>query len=166
MINRNTSIKTLFLFTMLIGFSQCKSTSETMKIENIISIEKSITTQVYFQTWVAGVRGGGSGLNLVLSKSFLKEIVPIQVYFRNKITSAEEKKSDFVAYYKGTLNQLKDINKEVEEVIIESSRPFPFDLEDNEAVISYQNNGEIRYLKIVNISQKESIAYPSARPQN
>ena len=112
------------------------------------------------------MRGGGSGLNLVLSKSFLKEIVPIQVYFRNKITSAEEKKSDFVAYYKGTLNQLKDINKEVEEVIIESSRPFPFDLEDNEAVISYQNNGEIRYLKIVNISQKESIAYPSARPQN
>lgn len=166
MIYRNTFIKALFLFTIFIGFSQCKSTSESVKIEKTIRIENNKTQQVYSQNWVAGVRGGGSGLNLVLSKSFLKEIVPIEVYFRNKITSVEEKQYDFVAYYKGTLNQLKDINEEVENPIIISSEAFPFDLEDNEAIISYLNNGETIYLKISNISQKESIAYPSTRPQN
>lgn len=166
MIKESTFIRSLFLFTLLIVFSQCKSTSETMKIDNIIKLEETNATHTYFQTWVAGVQGGGSGLNLVLSKSFLKDLVPIQVYFRNKIASAKEKQFDFTAYYKGERNQLKDTLSEDKDPIIESSKTFPFDLKENEAIISYLNDGEITYLKITNIPQKESLAYPSTRPQN
>ena len=137
-----------------------------MKIDETITIEESKTTGIYFQTWVAGVRGGGSGLNLVISKSFLKDIIPKQVYFRNKISTVEKKEFDFIAYYKGELNQLENINTEDEGNRNESDKTFPFDLKDNEAIISYLSAGKIKYLRVVNITEKESIPYPSVRPQN
>ena len=42
---------------------------------------------------------------------------------------------------------------------------FPFELLNDEAVISYLENDIMKYLKLTNISQKESIPYPSA-PRN
>ena len=165
----NNILPAIFLILLAIGFSQCKSTSETMKINDTITLTENKTPQVYFQNWIAGVRGGGSGLNLVLTKSFLKGITPIKVYFRGKIAVAEEKQLDFVAYYKGELNQLRkkdtsEISNEEENHTTNNVVPFPFELEEDEAIISYHNNGKLSYLKITKITKKESLAYPTAKP--
>ena len=43
---------------------------------------------------------------------------------------------------------------------------FPFKLENNEAVLSYEYNNKMHYYKIANIEEKEMIAYPSSNPNN
>lgn len=166
MLNSNIILKRIFLFTILIVLFQCKSSSETIKIDNTRKLEAVNDLQTYYQTWVAGVQGGGSGVNLVLSKSFLNDIIPIEVYFRNKIAPAMEKQFEFTAYFKGDRNQLENLQTENEGNIVANEEMYPFDLKDNEAIISYLHLGIKKHLKITNIPQKESPAYPRTRPQN
>ena len=43
---------------------------------------------------------------------------------------------------------------------------FPFKLENNEAVLSYEYHNKMYYYKISNIEEKQLIAYPSRNPNN
>jgi hypothetical protein len=42
---------------------------------------------------------------------------------------------------------------------------LPFELLKNEAVITFDENGRTKYVKLENISQKETFAYPSTPPR-
>ena len=41
---------------------------------------------------------------------------------------------------------------------------FPFDLKDNEAVVSYTHSGELRFTKVVGLEKKPELSYPSSNP--
>ncbi|QNJ97453.1 hypothetical protein [Constantimarinum furrinae] len=123
--------------------------------------------EVYAQPWVAGIPSGGSGTNLHISfQSFTDAVVIDSIYFRNHIVKAQlspEIRNQYVGYF-------KHIRKP--DVIMDSDPlkeaqntppvPFPFDLEDEEAVISYFHYGEMRYYKIKKIEIKSMLAYPAS----
>ena len=165
---------TVFVSILTLSFSQCTSVKKTMEITKIIELPKELTTDAYYQNWVAGVRGGGSGTNLYINKSVVGNKQLIAAYFKEKIVDFEPvtKMGDvYVARFKGKANQIYDmemnadgINEYGNKAPIEK-KDFPFKLAPNEAVVSYIENNIVKYLKLINISKKESLAYPSA-PRN
>jgi len=164
----------VFAFMLTLSFSQCTSTKKTMKIGRTIELTKESNTEVYYQSWVAGVKGGGSGINLFVSKSVVENRQLITAYFKGKVVDfdhVEEGENMYIARFKGEANQVNDINMEAEGIneygnkAPAEKKDFPFKLAFNEAVVSYLENNTLKYLKLINIHKKELLAYPSA-PRN
>ncbi len=133
--------------------------------------------QTYYTTWVGGTKGAGSGLNLFIP------VIPAQdaeieldsVYFRGKSAELQTKPEDgnlYIAYFKTSDNSRKapdlvmssDPNEEYGNQPPEIIGNFPFNLEHNEAVISFRKNGKRDYYKI-NVVEKDNngevkIKYP------
>jgi hypothetical protein len=170
----NLLYKYRLFFIAFFVFSQCKSSKDSVKISNEMSIVTKDYSVVYFENWIAGIQGGGSGTNLFVSKSILNNKKLISAYFRGKVTDFEVLKPSsnfYIARFKGVANLKRDLNMD-NDIIKEygnkspmTSLHFPFELLNDEAVISYLENDIIMYMKLTNISQKESIPYPSA-PRN
>ena len=170
----NLIYKYRFFFFLFFVFVHCKSSKEHVKISNEMSVITKDYSVVYFENWIAGIQGGGSGTNLFVSKSVLNNKKLISAYFRGKVTDFEVLKPSsnfYIARFKGEANLKRDLNMD-NDVIKEygnktplASLHFPFELLNDEAVISYLENDIMKYLKLTNISQKESIPYPSA-PRN
>ncbi len=122
----------------------------------------------YSQKWVAGVRGGGSGLNLHTTINNISEgVIMKEFFFRNKATEVKASKNNlFSGYYKSDENTMVmdgDIKKEA---VNTPPKKSPFQLENNEAVLSYEFNNKTYYHKISNIVEKDVLAYPSSKPNN
>lgn len=145
-----------------------------MEIGRTIELSKGSITDVYYQGWVAGVRGGGSGTDLYISKSVVGNKQLVTAYFKEKVIDFDtttKESNMYIARFKGKANQAYDTNMEAEAINEYGNKipldkvEFPFKLGPNEAVVSYLENKKIKYLKLINISNKESLAYPSA-PRN
>ena len=138
---------------ILFSFSQCgASKNNSYQLEKTpFLIEKSV-----YVDWVAGVRGGGSGTNVIIEIKNLKESdAKIKnIYFRKKKVEVEINNTSYIGRFKKDLNQKddlvlhKDPKKEFgnQVPIIESD--FPFDLENDETVISYLEKGKLKFHKI------------------
>ena len=124
--------------------------------------------EVYYETWTAGVKEAGRGIDLYISsmlKPKLKHNVVVDtVYFRGKSALTEIKKQGntlvYIAKYTFENNskpQRKEYDKDIETMLS--------DLNDNECIISYRVNGKLEYYKISNIKERRRIDYPVA-PQN
>jgi len=139
------------------------------KTSNIKFIKKPpfSITKIYSQKWVAGVQGGGSGVNLYVSIKNISEGVEIkEFYFGNKITEAKRtSKDNYVGYFKNETNRgvIMDGNATNEATNIPPQKS-PFQLAKNEVVISYSENGKVNYYKVSNIKEKEMLAYPQSNP--
>jgi len=120
---------------------------------------------VFYQDWVAGVRKGGSGTNIYITiDSYADDVVIMDIYFRNKKLKAQnspQNRDQYIGYHKNQPkpNIIMDIDpvKESQNIPPES---FPFQLEEDEAVLSYLHNEEVKFLKISKMEQKPMIAYP------
>jgi len=159
----------LYLLLMLIvltGFSQC---SNTRALQDKAPLEIG---EVYFQKWIAGIQGGGSGINLFIptTKSSIKLD---SVYFKDMVVKLESTPNDGVLYigrFKSEFNQKKDIiissepNAEFENPIPKIKRKSPFILKEDQCVISYKEGDKTRYFKIESIAEKHLVQYPSAPP--
>ena len=154
------------LFFIVVSFFQCSSAQKLQ--------EKAPITfgEVYCQRWVAGVEGGGSGLNIFIP---IKEstIALDSVYFRGKAAKLEisqRKNLLYIGRFHSEINRKRDI--------IMSNEPYaeygnkmpitikkiPFELKDNECVISYRQDHKTKYFKIDNVVEKDIIPYPSVPP--
>jgi hypothetical protein len=160
-------VVSVFSLLLSLSFTQCSSAQKSFKISDTFEVIKNDNSEVYYRHWVAGVRGGGSGTNVFIHESILEGKVVDSIYFQNKVAKliAPYKTNEFfTANFRRGLNQLKNPVLETDGGI--STKPieefFPFELGDNEAVISYFEKDEIRYLKIRNMVKEESLAYPSA----
>ncbi len=102
---------TVFILLLSVGFTQCNSTNNTMKIASTLAVKKSLTPSVYFQHWVAGVRGGGSGTNLFVNKEIVSDKKLIKAFFKNKIIAFEKTTPEskfYIARFRASSNQLPD----------------------------------------------------------
>jgi len=161
----------VLVFALTLGFSQCTGTKNTMKISDTILISKAMQSQVYYQTWVAGVRGGGSGTDLYVSKSAVGNKELLTAYFNGKSVNFDpltKQSNIYIARFKGEANQLKiqvmsanEVQEHVNKVPVKKDS-IPFKLGVNEAVVSYLENKKVKYIKLTNITKKEMLAYPSA----
>lgn len=157
----------ILLFVMMGSFSQCSS------VKQLETKAPTYFGNVYFQKWVAGVEGGGSGINLVIPVA-TNSIALDSVYFRNKSAKLELGTTTtpkiYIGRFKTALNQKKDMilssdpKEEFKNKVPETTETIPFELKDNECVVSYQEGSKTKYYKITGIVEKDMIPYPSAPP--
>ena len=155
----------LLLVLILSSFSQCSSAQK---------LEKSSLMNfgdVYCQKWVAGIKEGGSGINLFIPVAKSNKNSQLDsVYFRGKVAKL---KFDSVnkQYYANFKNaQKKDIilssdpKKEYGNSVPQLPKKIPFELKESECVVSYIENKNTKYVKINNINEKPLLSYPSEPP--
>ncbi len=113
---------------------------------------------VYFQEWYAGIKVGGTGINIFLPITDVAENVEIdRVYFRNLTGKLIKKDGNYISLLKN-----KSPNYTFKKA--EASIEYPFTLSDNECAISYIENGKTKYLKIVGINELAGIYYENGPP--
>lgn len=164
-------VKRLLILSVLLlvmaSFSQCSSVP---KLQQDAPMSFG---DVYYQEWTAGVQGGGSGITLFIPVSS-SDIILEKVYFRGKVSKLEVKPSNanlYIGRFKTEINQPKDIilssepKDEYENTMPQKEAPFPFELSDNECVVSYTMDGKMKFFKITDIRKERAINYPSAQPE-
>jgi len=148
------------------SFSQCSSAKKLQKSAPLH------LGQVYCQVWIAGIEGGGAGLNIFIPVKD-NSIILDSVYFRGQAAKLEVKSQNEIIYigrFISDFNKKKDIimsNEPYAEYVNEMpeiSQKIPFVLKDNECVISYKDGKTTKYFKVDNITEKDLIPYPSAPP--
>ena len=118
-----------------------------------------------YQGWVAGVRGGGSGINFYID---LKSELPVNIELKKLIFRGYEvpfEKQDnlhFQAMIKTPSNQEKI---EGDDTQIYTSPKNALTLADNEAILIFLKNGKEYQQKITNVTEKPALEYPSAKPK-
>lgn len=121
---------------------------------------------VYYQDWVAGVKEGGSGTNVHINvESYSDDVVFLNIYFGNKKAEAKnvpQGSDQFIGYFKneGRPDIVMD-GDPLKEAANIPPEPIPFQLKEDEAVLSYLVKDEVKYLKLSNMEEKPMIAYPS-----
>ena len=143
----------LFIATTLIS---CNST-ETIVQENNLSAS--------YETWVAGVRGGGSGINFYvdLKTELSKEIELKKVIFRGYEVPFEKQDAlHFIARIKTEGNQQKFDGDDSQ---IYTSPKNALTLAENEAILIFLKNGKEIRQTIKEVKEKPMLLYPSAKPK-
>jgi hypothetical protein len=130
------------------------------------------TGEVYFEQWIAGVQGGGSGINVYVPITEISDAIQLQeAVFRGKVAPLTRSIDGlYIARFKTDLNNERDITMHadaIEEVVNtpEVSTSFPFPLTKDELGIVYTMRGVLKYTKLTKIIQKESIPMPSTPPR-
>ena len=153
----------LFCLSFLLG---CKTTKPTLFDSKIpISIEAP-----YFQSWVAGVQGGGRGVDVFLPVKDLNNITPDSIHFRGQRAKTVYKNQMIVGHFSSPQNQPKDVILSNEPFAEANNQLLPkadhsaFELEPNACVLSYILENKRYYHKITDLAQRSSIPYPSSPP--
>ncbi|WP_298779660.1 hypothetical protein [uncultured Polaribacter sp.] len=159
-------MKFLSILTMLFGFSQCGSTK---LVENPpFNVESAVYTN-----WVGG-QPGSSGMNVVIRYTSDKEIEFDSLYYSKRISKLEVKPGKdskvIVGHFNTSVKKNDlildvDSKKELHNKIPEINK-LPFELKENEAVISYKIDNKVKYFKIENLKKGKPVFFPSARPRN
>lgn len=146
-------------------FTQCATTQVDSKPPVAI-------VDAYAESWVAGVRGGGSGTNVFVTVS--EAMALDSLYFRGKTAKLRplqlSKNHGYVARFSNSANSERDLvmhsdpKKEYGNTVAveRNSNTFPFQIKPNQAMVSYQKGKQIRYFLIENISTRKSKEFPSA----
>ncbi len=152
--------KLITFFLSIVLLSCGISKTNIQKLEGQTQIK-----EVYSQSWVAGVRGGGAGINVFinLNSPFEHGLVLEKIQFKNYEASFEKvNELSYIARIDTGQNKLKDIEVEStnEEVTVEDPK---INLKEKQAILFFKKEG-IEYYKIVeNVEEREMIAYPSVR---
>lgn len=164
LLNKITSL--MLMVFVISSFSQCAS---TLKLQEDVPLEIG---EVYYQHWVSGVKGGGSGVNLFIPIMSNKNDIELDsVYFKGKQEKLELKNNTiYIGRFASKSNQKQDIimssdpQAEYGNPVPEIPKEIPFKLEDSECVVSYKKGAKTLCFKISNITKKESERYPIAPP--
>jgi hypothetical protein len=131
----------------------------------------TITSAIY-NNWSRG-QPGNSGINVTITYTSIYPVKFDSIYFSKKIVKLESTKTketkmiiaNFVSAVKPDIildeNSSKEINNTVPEI-----KKFPFELNQNEAIISYILKGKTNYFKIKTIKKEKSVFYPTAPIEN
>ena len=124
--------------------------------------------EVYMQSWVAGIEGGGSGINVYV-ETLSNNVILDSMYFRGNVAKLETKPVNANWYIgrfmtEGNHMQDSDLNTFTDHPK-QKDIAHKFALDDNECVVSYREMDKTKYFKITNIEEKPAESYPSAKPQ-
>ncbi|MFD2517407.1 hypothetical protein [Salinimicrobium flavum] len=164
-------LKTIPALLVLFSFSNCAN-GKKLQEEPPLAIKEA-----YYTSWVGGVKGAGSGINLYIPAEEDAEISLDSVYFRGRKAVLEKDPAEpglYVATFKIRSDEGKaadiimhrDPKKEYGNkppVILEK---IPFELEQDEAVVRYTRNGKEKYFRITGIKKKETGEVILKNPQN
>ena len=156
------TIKISSILVILFGFSQCGGS--TLVKNPILKVEKA-----FYNKWVGG-QPGVSGTKVEIHLEDVQEVIFVALYFQGKRTQVEVSKIDkftrIIAHFSTSKRKNRnlildaDITKELENTL-PSLEEFPFQLKENEAMLSYKKENKTVYFKIENIKKVQSIPFPS-----
>lgn len=112
----------------------------------------------YFQEWYAGIKVGGTGINIFLPITDVdKNIVIDEVYFRNLKGKLTLKNGKYYALLK---------NASPNYLFTKSKAPadYPFTIGDYECAISYKENGNTKYVKVMGLNEVAGTYYENGPP--
>ena len=145
-----------FLSFMCLYF-QCSSTKPLLEENAPFTSNKA-----YFQEWYAGIKVGGSGVNIYFPNLDDSESIVIDsVYFqkmKGKLTKGRARYSAVLMkpdkHYANISSSYEDTSKKRRKEM-----DFPFLLKEDECVISYFQNGERKFVKIKGLIERRGIYY-------
>ena len=155
-------IKILSILVILVSFSQCGVS--TLVKNPTLKVEKA-----FYNKWFGG-QPGISGTKVEIHLEDASEVIFVALYFQGKRTKVEvsqiEEFTRIIAHFSTSKRKNRtlildaDATKELENTL-PSLEEFPFQLKENEAMLSYKNDNKIVYFKIENIKKTQSIPFPS-----
>jgi hypothetical protein len=155
-------MKTVSILVILLSFSQCGGS--TLVKTPILKVEKA-----FYNKWVGG-QPGVSGTKLEIHLEDAQEVIFVALYFQGKRTQVEVSKIDkftrIIAHFSTSKRKNRnlildaDITKETGNTL-PSLEEFPFQLKENEAILSYKKENKTVYFKIENIKKVQSIPFSS-----
>lgn len=161
-----SSLKCIAMLILMTSFSQCSSTH---KLETEAPIFHG---QAYYIQWIAGVQGGGSGIDVFIPTKD-NTVAFDSIYFRNmvsKLAVQDQPERVYVGHFKTRINSKRDVimssdnQEEFGNVMPDIPKNSPFELKDSECILSFLKNGKTHYYKITNLVQKEGTPMMSAPP--
>ena len=126
--------------------------------------------RAYYQDWFGGQPGSKGTLVTVEISHDVKSIVFDSIFFIGKIkrlgNTVSDNKQLLIGNFPTTTLSDKNIimhsdpKEEMANKISEPVLNFPFELTDNECVVSYTIKKKKRYYKVENLKKEKSIYYP------
>ena len=144
-----------FLFLMLLSIG-CSNQFNFKNNSNLVFEES------YYESWVAGVQGGGSGLNIHLTlEKKLKNNLQIEgIYFKRKYCKLNiQKEKKYSGYISTSQNRGTNSEEAIKVTDEKETTSIPFTLEGNDAVLVYLENKKTRYLKLT-LREKQMESLP------
>ena len=147
------TMKILSLFAIIFGFSQCGTT----KFE--ANPPFKVNTASY-TNWVGG-QPGVRGVKVEIALKEKSDIVFDSLFFNNMTTKLEKTQMDGETFLIGRFNTSSrkedmvlhsDSTKELKNEAPKEVK-FPFELKNNEAVVSYTVNNKTKYFKLENLKE-------------
>jgi hypothetical protein len=159
--------RSTFFFIISLLFSHCSSTQKIDAQPPVTIIEAQA------QSWVAGVRGGGSGTNVFIT--FSDAIAVDSLYYQGKVAKLlpvqDATKVKYIARFSSRKNTHDDLvmhsepSKEYGNSVVGiPPKTFPFELKKDEAMVSYKKGNKKRFFKVTNIVQLKQKLFPSRLP--
>ena len=145
-------------------FTQCGSAQQFDK-KAPFTINKA-----YFQEWMGGRGSTGTTITLELTEPLSDKIIIDSLFFKNKTTplsiSNYKTKHTVTGNFISTRAVNRDLimhadsQKEMANKVPETSSLFPFELSDNECVISYFIKDKKHYYKVTGLKKEKTVYYP------
>jgi len=139
------------LFFLMFAFLDCSKQFNFKKNSDLIIKE------LYYESWISGVKGGESGFNihLTLEKKLEKNLEIQGIYFKQYYCElGNTKENQYLGHI--TTGSNREANSEVVPVVSDEveTTNLPFVLEGDDAVLVYVERKKIRYLKLLLIERE------------
>lgn len=161
----------LFFCTFLFIFANCAN-GKKLQEEPPVDLE-----QAYYTSYTGAVKGATSGFNLFIPLAEGRNIQMDTVYFRGRkaVVQRDSLNPDlYVATFKIPSKEAKapelimheDPKMEYGNPVPERLEKMPFDMENDEAVVQYTQNGKVKYFKITGLQNRDSTKVKIKKPEN
>lgn len=150
--------KLSLLVLLIVSVLSCSSSK--MKLEKEAPL---VLNEVYFQKWTSGIENGGQGINIYFPSLINQNNTTLDsVFFRKMKGKIRTGKASYFANLRPTQPNDIIMHGDSKQEYGNTANTFPFNLKDNECVISYIDNGSTKYFKVDGIIEKQPEYYPSA----
>ena len=159
----------LTIFMSVFIFTQCNCTKKTFQKTPPFTI-----TEAHYQDWIGG-QPGVSGTSVYINLSAIaKNVIPDSLFFRQSKTKVDIKNAEegylWVANFNTNSDRDRNRNMHIEPSEEYGNKPpmiesIPFELAEGDAVMSYYTKGKLAYFKLSDLEKKETLFFPTARPE-
>ena len=162
----NKTLSVLLLSLSFFSLSNCGNAKTGVESITFQKNPPFVIEQVTSQKWIAGVKEGGSGTNMKATISKIKQgVVFKNLYYRGQVTEIKNDLKKKGIYNAAFVDEKQDFMMDSDPKVEAQNTPrtvFPFELKLFEAVLSYEYQDTLYYVKITEVLEKEVMALPSS----
>lgn len=156
-------MKILSILTLLFGFTQCNSSK-------FVETPPFKVKKAFYNYWSGG-QAGVSGVKIEIHLENASEIDFDSIYFQKKKTKVEVlqkgNNTDLIGHFSTSKSIKRDLildsdSKKEMQNSLPSLKKFPFELKEDEAILSFKKGKKTVYFKVENVKEVQPAFFPSA----